>query len=465
MRKWDVSALSLLFIISLAQCQPAVPVASELPTSRPPLWQNSRVGGGATQKEPGVQKQPPLLTRQEAERIAVDNNPRVKVSQLLAKVQTEVVRETRADLYPDAKGNVTGVMTNEASRISSGALSASRLLQHAGGGVEVSQLLTDFGRTRNLIASEVLREKSRQADVLATQQDITLATDQVFYRTLQAQATLEVARQTVEARQTVADQVTALAASKLRSDLDLSFAQVNLSQAKLLQLSAQSNLDSAKAALAAVLGFDHVVDYQLVDDNAELAKLPSGIDELVTQALQSRPDLQSLNLSEQSAEKFSAAQRQQVLPTIEALGVIGYTPWGSRQYFTENWYGAAGININIPIFNGFRYNAQAAEARLEANAQAERARDLRNVITRDVRTAWLNANADFQRVSVTADLLKQANLALSLAQTRYNLGLSSIVELSQAQLQQTQAAIDNANARAQYGLSYAALQFQIGSAH
>jgi outer membrane protein len=66
-------------------------------------------------------------------------------------------------------------------------------------------------------------------------------------------------------------------------------------------------------------------------------------------------------------------------------------------------------------------------------------------------------------MSVTAELLKEANTALDLAQTRYQLGLSSIVELSQAQLQQTQAQIDGANARFEYEAGLADLRFQSGS--
>jgi len=57
---------------------------------------------------------------------------------------------------------------------------------------------------------------------------------------------------------------------------------------------------------------------------------------------------------------------------------------------------------------------------------------------------------------------EKANTALDLSQTRYQLGLSSIVELSQAQLQQTQAAISNANARSQYGLAIFVLHLQMG---
>jgi outer membrane protein len=119
--------------------------------------------------------------------------------------------------------------------------------------------------------------------------------------------------------------------------------------------------------------------------------------------------------------------------------------------------------MNIPIFNGFLYSAQAKEATLRANAASEQSRDLRDQIVRDVRTAWLAAHTAYQRVSVTDELLKQANLALSLAQTRYKLGLSSIVELSQAQYQQTDAAVGNTNARYQYRLAVATLNYQTGT--
>jgi len=410
----------------------------------------------------GADGGPTLLTRQEAEKIALANNPRIRISQLVARVQHQVVRERRADELPNLNGNLTAIEANDGSRISSGSLTASRLLEHAGMGVQLNQLITDFGHTRNLVASAKLQEKARLADAEASRQDIVLATDQVFFAVIEAQETLRVATQTVNARQTLTDQVSALTKAKLKSDLDQSFAQVNLSQAKLLQLDAQNNLDAAKAALSAVLGYDKEMNYQLVDDSGLLPALPPDSNALIAQAIQNRPDLQSLKFSEQAAQKFSKAQHEQLLPTISALGVVGGTPVGSSQYFTTNWYGAVGGNVSIPIFNGFRLSAQASEAALQSQSAIEQTRALRNQVVRDVRTAWLNANTAMQRVAVTTELLKQANTALDLAKTRYDLGLSSIVELSQAELQQTEAAIGNANARSQYNFAISTINFQTG---
>ena len=121
------------------------------------------------------------------------------------------------------------------------------------------------------------------------------------------------------------------------------------------------------------------------------------------------------------------------------------------------------MNVSVPIFNGFKFRAQASEADLRAKMSDEQSRVLVDRIVRDVRTAWLTANTAQQRMAVTAEFLKEANTALDLADTRYRLGLSSIVELSQAQLQQTQAQIAEANARFDYEADLAALRFQIGS--
>ncbi|HEY3617342.1 MAG TPA: TolC family protein, partial [Candidatus Sulfotelmatobacter sp.] len=181
------------------------------------------------------------LTRAQAEELALKNNPRISIGRLLARAQHQIYRETRSAELPNFNGNITAVDANEGSRIGAGALNAPRLLEHAGAGVTLSQLITDFGRTTNLVSASKLREKAQNANALATTEDIVLATDQAFYNVLQAEALLKVAQQTVTTRGAVQHQIDELTKSKLKSGLDLSFAEVNLSQAKLLQLDAQNN--------------------------------------------------------------------------------------------------------------------------------------------------------------------------------------------------------------------------------
>lgn len=405
-----------------------------------------------------------MLTRQQAEAMAIRQNPNISVGKLLALAQHQVVRQARSAEMPTVTGSITAVdSVEDGSRISAGYLSASRLLTHAGAGGTLSQLITDFGRTHNLVLSQKLEESAQNANALATTEDIVLATDQAFYSALEAQALVQVAAQTVNTRQATESQVSQMTRNKLKSTLDLSFADVDLSQGKLLQLDAQNNADSAMAALDAILGLDHHVEYKLVEANATAPPPPDDDQPLIQLALKQRPDLQALNYGQQSAQKLARAQREQMLPTISALASGGSVPVRPDAYYINNWWGGAGVNMNVPIFNGFLYSAQAKESTLRAEADSERARGLRDQIVRDVRTAWLSSKTAWQRVAVTQQLVDQANLALQLAQTRYKLGLSSIVELTQAQLQQTQAEIGNTNAQYQYRLSLATLNYETGN--
>ena len=336
-------------------------------------------------------------------------------------------------------------------------------MYHVGAGVELDQLITDFGRTRNLVGSSSFQAKASDQQSEATREDIVLAADIAFYKALEAQATLQVAKSTVKARQDVGEQVGALTASNLKSTLDQSFAQVNLSQASLLDLDSQNQYDSSMANLNEVLGTTNDDQYQLVDDPTPPQPVAPSAEGVIALALQQRPDLLASKLRHESDVRFARAERDQLLPTISGLGDVGVTPVGSSTYFTTNWYGAAGVNVSIPIFNGFKYHSQAVEADLRAKASDEQSRVLIDRIARDVRLAWLRATTAQQRMSVTAQLLNEANTALDLADTRYRLGLSSIVELSEAQLQQTQAQIADANARFDYEEDLAALRFQSGS--
>jgi outer membrane protein len=405
---------------------------------------------------------PGTLSLSQAEHLAVQNNPRIAVGRLLALAQGQVTREFRSAELPLLTGNLTAVTPHDGSRITAGALNNPTVFQRAAGGVTLSQLLTDFGRTRNLVSSADLRARAEQSAQLATTADVIVAVDEAYLRALGAQAVLKVATETVAARQTTSDQVAALTGAKLKSTLDLSFANVNLSQAKLLLLDAQNQQQAALSALNALLGNEQAVTITLLEDASNSpAPPPEDAEPLVVQAFQSRPDLISLQQQFAASQKFSAAEHDLRRPTISALGTVGGTPVRTDQ-IASPWYGAVGVNVSVPLFNGFLFSARAAEADLRAQAVDKQVAELRQAIARDVRTTVLQAKLNFQRIAVTQEVLQQANSAFDLSQTRYKFGLSSIVELSQAQLAQTQAQIDYATARYSYQASLAAIRYQVG---
>src|SRR5208283_1268819 len=177
------------------------------------------------------------LTLQEAEAIAVQKNPQITVGKLQVLEAREFVREARAAMLPQAGLSVTAVDTRAAA------------------GASVSQLITDFGRTQNLVSSSAFSAKAQDENAIATRQQIVLAVDEAFYNTLETKALLHVAEETVSARQNLVDQIQALTNAKLRSDIDLSFSKVNLARAKLLLLESQNNYEASLSTLSAILAF------------------------------------------------------------------------------------------------------------------------------------------------------------------------------------------------------------------
>jgi len=401
------------------------------------------------------------LTLAQAESLALKNNPQITIGKLQALVARQYVREARSALLPTAYLSVTAVDSNPGSRLAAGGLNNPILFPRAAAGATVGQLITDFGRSTNLLSSSEAQAKAEDQNAAATTAQIILAVDQSFYNVLETKALVVVAQQTVDSRQLFVDKIKALTDAKLKSDLDLSFASVDLARGKLLLLEARNNYQASLAALSATLGYPDQQDFQLVEEQAAIAAPAPDVSPLVQQALQQRPEVLALQDEVQSAQKFSNAEHDLWRPTVSALGAVGEAP--VRDNHIPNWYGAVGVNINIPVFSGFLFNARAKAADLQTEVNRQKLAGLRNNIARDVRTSWQDTNRAYERLSVTQQLREQAGLALDLAQSRYNLGLGSIVEFSQAELQKTEADIADTDAKYQYRLTQIALAYTIAA--
>ncbi len=356
---------------------------------------------------------------------------------------------------------------NHDARIGAGLLTDSRLFNRFGYGITVSQLITDSGRTGSLVRSAKLQSEASKQDALAARDDVLLNVQQAYYGVQLAQALVELAGQTVKTRQTVVDQISELAKNKLKSNLDVNFAQVNLTDAQLMLLRARSNLDSAFAALNEALGSRDAIRYQLAPVDLPAAPVTTA-EPLVNDAFAHRPELASLRLQTQSGEAFQRAERDLKRPTVTFNGVAGFLPFivpGNANPNIPAEYEGAEINVQIPVFNGHLFSARSRAAGYQVAETQQRFRQLEDQIARDVRTAWARANTAYQAIGASQQLVQQANGALDLAQGRYNLGLSSIVELTQAQLGQTQAQVQNLNAQYEYQQAYSALQYAEGLLH
>ena len=217
MRSKVALCILLAALALVAMAQTSMPPMQYPPTSRVPATTQAPAATPLTQ-----------LTLQDAEARALKNNPQISVARLLAMASQQVTREVKSNYYPTAFGSITAVDARDGSRLAAGGLNNPVLYERFAGGVALAQLITDFGRTNNLVATAALRAKAADMNSAATAAQIKLAVDQAFYNALQAKAELSVAEQTATARQLVSDQITTLFNNKLKSQLDVSFANANL---------------------------------------------------------------------------------------------------------------------------------------------------------------------------------------------------------------------------------------------
>ena len=403
---------------------------------------------------------PKRLTLAHAEQIALRNHPRISSASLIAEAAKRVITEARAPLYPVLSGNFTGVGAEHNSTLAAGAIQTSSLYSRVAAGVTVSQLITDFGRTANLAESAKLRASAQEQVVVNTRAAILIEVDQAYYQALAADTVQKVAQAVVENRRLSLRQVQALAQSSLKSTLDVSFAEVSVSEAELALFHAENDVQASRARLSAALGAAQTERFELTDEPLP-PTLESDPEAVVGQALKQRPDLAALRLSRDAALRFAQAEKDLSRPTVSLMGVAGALPATDPRL--HGIYSAAGVNVSIPILNGNLYAARQTEAEFRAQAASKDVEDLTVQVSEQVRVAWLEANTAFRRLDVTARLVAQAEQSLRLAQTRYDNSLGSIVELNQAQLSQVSAEIAAAGAKYEYLSRRAALAFVTGA--
>jgi outer membrane protein len=413
-----------------------------------------------------------LLTLEQAQRIGLANRPALKAKQYSAETVREATRQLEAARYPQLAGNITAVTAQRDTvvqngrevtldtRIAAGGLNNPTILRRDAAGLAVSQLVTDFGRTASLVESSRYSETAQQQQVAATRAQVLFDVDEAYFATLESQAVLEVARKTLEARQLLLDRVVALSRSKLKSELEVKFAEVAVDEARLLLLRTESAVEGAFARLCTTLGYRDARHFRLADQDSIEAP-PSELGAIVSEALSRRPELAGLRADRQAAAKLVDAQKALRYPTLNAYAAAGVVPVGDNRFPPS--YAAIGVNLNLTLFDGGRISALEQEAKLRRLAVSETLTEAENAVASAVRVAWLNAKSSYENIVIARHLQEVSSQALDLAEARYRLGITSIVELNQAQLSAIDAQIGHSRAKYRYLLARAVLAFQAGT--
>jgi outer membrane protein len=405
---------------------------------------------------------PPLLTLDDARRLALANHPDLRASGFDMSAANEAVKIARSAYSPQVAANATQAGAPGGTRIlASGALNDPTVIQRTALGFGLSQYVTDFGRTHALVQASREELAAQLAAGNATRDSVLLDVTQAYYAVLRADALLDVANATVRERDTLVRQAQALARAGLRSILDVSIAERDASSANQLVLQARNARIDAYADLAEAIGTSNFRVYRLPSSSA-LPAMPPTLDALMATALRSSPQLAEARAAGRAQAARAEAAAKLTSPTVTGYAYFGGAPFKESNVEIASPYAAAGIAVNLPIFNGGQLAAQRRQAQDLAKAADERTIEQRNALERDVHSAFEDVQTARGNVDVTAQYLRTARQAFTLTQARYRIGLSSIADLSQAQLEEEQAAIAQTNAIYDFTAREAALEFAAG---
>ncbi len=311
----------------------------------------------------------------------------------------------------------------------------------------LSQFLVDFGRRRGFVSERRFEAAAAAADQKLTELDLIFEVSQRYFALLQAQRLIAVYEKAVEQRQYHLHEAQVKANAGLRPQLDTYVTEAELERAQLNLVDARNDDEDAKVGLDNALGLSDSAPAYEPADILTYYPVTDSLQSLLDTALRSRPDLTALQDQAKAMGARIVEYQSDYYPTVNAVG--GYSALGTGTPAANNFN--AGIVITWPIFNSFLTSDQVSESRFRQHAILRAIEDLRQEIILQVHTAFLNWQASLQRINHAEKTLAASSAELELAEKRYQAGLTSIIELEDAQRSYT--ADDAAYADALYGFS------------
>lgn len=250
-----------------------------------------------------------VLTLAEAQTIALKQHPEIMSSDYRVEASKEAITEARANYFPQANANAVRAFADDGTRLAAtNGINNPTVFDRGSYGVSVSQLITDFGRTNHQVDAVKAQAEAQVARSLSARDQVLFGVTSAYYNVLRAQKIMHVAEATQKTRNTLMDQVGSLRDAKMKSNLDVSIARQNVSEANLLALQAHNQLDDAQAQLSEAMGYNTEQHFTLNED-VKTTPHTEKLESLLQQAREKNPELQSLRAQLDAARKQTEAER------------------------------------------------------------------------------------------------------------------------------------------------------------
>lgn len=409
----------------------------------------------------GIKTKPFILNLQQAQEIAIKQHPEIISNQYLTKLTQETITQVESSYLPQISGDAIRTFSKSTSRLTAtGEINSPSVYQRGAMGISVNQMVTDFGRTNSLVTAASADVSAQMARSLSVRERILFKVTQNYYNVLRAEKILQVAQQTLTSRQTLQALINSLFEQQLKSDLDVSYAEQTVQEAKLLVINAENSLDDARTELSESMGYEEQKIF-ILENSSSVAIHSKDLESYLKMALIQNPELKMLKAELSSADSTHQAEQAAHYPTISVMGYAGETPYRKDEKINPS-YVAAGINISVPVYTGGKLTANERKAFYRMKSVKQDLKNKNNQVIRDVRIAWNNVQNAYKNIGVTEEMVKTSMKALELMEANYQLQKVSVVDLTQAELNQTQAKIAHANAIFNYLINLALLKFRAG---
>lgn len=340
--------------------------------------------------------------------------------------------------------------------------------------VGLSSGYTLFNGSADRAALAQAEQLARATDISIgrTAQNITYAVITAFYEVATARELIDVARQALEAERSQLERVQAFTEAGTRPIADQYAQEATTASAELRLLTAQRNFDVAKLGLVGLLRLDPLRAYDFpAPAPVEVSDMLSSPEPaLVDQAISRRPEIAAQQARIAAATEGLRIADATNAPTVTVSGSIGssYSTLDERdgfgsQLLTQNPNAGIGLSLSLPIFDRNRTEAAEAQAQIEYENELLTMTELRQQTTLDVRQAVLDLNTARAQLDAAQRQLAAAQQGLDVEQTRYETGVSTLTELTQARARFVEAQGQVVQARNTLELRRNGLIFVLGS--
>jgi outer membrane protein TolC len=405
------------------------------------------------------------LDLQEAIRIAVENQPRIEAAMGRVGAQKAVVGQQLSAYYP----TITQSNTYRTSNSSGGGDSVSdRGVDRFTGQATMNMTLYDFGKREGGVQAARESLEATRHDYRTVINDVVLSVKQAYFVYLGATALVKVREETVKARELLVRQASAFYEVGTRPRIDVARAEANLYSAQADLIATQNGVKVAWASLKNAMGVPDLPERPLTEE-LTAPVLTMTLDEAKAEAFGARSELYSFEAQKRAQDQRVAVARRGHLPDILFTGIYGRTGTSPRSNTDRNdtfplqptW--TAQLTFSIPIFEGFNTTYRIEEAMKTYQTIRAQEEIQRQQVALDVEQSYLRVLEARERIKATEAAERAAKENLDLANGRYEVGVGSIIEVTDAQTLYTSAVTDRIRSFYDYKIFEAQLARAVGS--